>query len=180
MPSSLHKTRKQIAKKRNGIPTALHEKSRDSMRLHKATIRDQRLEKLHSARSKRELPILDRAVYFQESAREVEGGVLDMETVQRLIETFIHQYEEEYNTIKKERRPGRPASSKEDLLKIKIAALKEEHEKGFHIPDVMSAESARKLDEWEGNWTSLTDVPWIKVTTNCLARPTDFPSKALA
>jgi hypothetical protein len=30
---------------------------------------------------------VDRAVYFQESARGTEGGVLDMETVQRLIET---------------------------------------------------------------------------------------------
>jgi translation machinery-associated protein 16 len=111
--------------------------------------------------------------------------------------SFIHQYEEEYTSIKKARRPGRPSSSKEDLLKIKIAALKEEHEKGFRkflppqclptntdpfidIPDVMSEESAKKLDEWEGSWTSLKDVPWIKVTTNCLARPTDFPSMALA
>jgi Translation machinery-associated protein 16 len=46
-------------------------------------------------------------------------------------DSYIYQYEEEYNSIKKERRPGRPSSSKEDLLKIKIAALKEEHEKGF-------------------------------------------------
>lgn len=57
MPSTLHKTRKQISKKRNGAVNALHEKSRDSMRLHKASVRDQRLEKLASARSKREQPI---------------------------------------------------------------------------------------------------------------------------
>lgn len=57
MPSSLHKTRKQIAKKRNGAPTALHEKSRDSLRLHKASVRDQRLARLSEARSKKEQPI---------------------------------------------------------------------------------------------------------------------------
>jgi translation machinery-associated protein 16 len=57
MPTTLQKTRKHIAKKRNGVPNALHEKSRDSLRLHKAGVRDQRLEKLAAARSKKEQPI---------------------------------------------------------------------------------------------------------------------------
>lgn len=57
MPGSLHKTRKQIAKKRNGVVNALHEKSRDSLRLHKAGVRDQRIEKLAAARSKKEQPL---------------------------------------------------------------------------------------------------------------------------
>jgi translation machinery-associated protein 16 len=57
MPSTLDKTRKRISKKRGGLPNALHEKSRDSLRLHKAGVRDQRLEKLAAARGKKEQPI---------------------------------------------------------------------------------------------------------------------------
>lgn len=57
MPSSLLKTRKHIAKKRKGEVNALHEKFRDSRRLHKASARDQRLEKLSVIRSKKEQPI---------------------------------------------------------------------------------------------------------------------------
>lgn len=57
MPNTLEKTRKHISKKRNGDMGALHVKSRNSMRLNKAVIRDQRLEKLASSRSKREQPI---------------------------------------------------------------------------------------------------------------------------
>lgn len=57
MPNTLQKVRKQISKKRGGDINALHEKSRNSMRLHKAGVRDQRLEKLAAARSKREQPI---------------------------------------------------------------------------------------------------------------------------
>lgn len=57
MPTSLSKTRKQIAKKRGGDVSALHEKSRNSMRLRKAGVRDQRLEKLAASRNKREQPI---------------------------------------------------------------------------------------------------------------------------
>lgn len=57
MPNTLSKTRKQISKKRGGVVNALHEKSRDSLRLHKAGVRDQRIEKLAAARNKKEQPL---------------------------------------------------------------------------------------------------------------------------
>lgn len=44
---------------------------------------------------------------------------------------FIHQYDEEYDSVKKARRSGRPPSTKEDMLKLKIKALEAEYEKGF-------------------------------------------------
>ena len=44
---------------------------------------------------------------------------------------FIHQYDEEYDGLKKARRPGRPATAREDLLKLKIAALEKEYQTGF-------------------------------------------------
>lgn len=115
MPGSLHKTRKQIAKKRNGEVNALHVKSRDSMRLHKATIRDQRIEKLASARGKKEQPIgecplssvsvtassiwvifgavliclgaaVDRVAYFQFGLRERGFTAVELSDVQELID----------------------------------------------------------------------------------------------
>jgi translation machinery-associated protein 16 len=43
----------------------------------------------------------------------------------------VHQHDEEFNTLKKDRRAGRPASTREDLLRIKIAADEKEYENGF-------------------------------------------------
>jgi len=57
MARTLDKTRKKIAKKRNGAVSALHQNSRDSKRLHRALVRDQRLEQLAAARSKKEQPL---------------------------------------------------------------------------------------------------------------------------
>lgn len=57
MPKSLEKTRKQIQKKRNGTIDGLHQFSRDSKRLHKAQVRDDRLEKLAAARKKHDQPL---------------------------------------------------------------------------------------------------------------------------
>lgn len=44
---------------------------------------------------------------------------------------FVHQYDEEYEQQRKTRRPGRPASAREDLLKVTIKGLETEYEKGF-------------------------------------------------
>lgn len=55
MPSSLEKTRKAIQKKKGPIDS-LHQYSRDSKRLHRAQIRDEKLEKVASSRRKTDRP----------------------------------------------------------------------------------------------------------------------------
>ncbi|KAG6033989.1 hypothetical protein E4U40_004554 [Claviceps sp. LM458 group G5] len=177
MPSSLQKTRKQIAKKRNGEVNALHAKSRDSFRLHKAAVRDQRLEKLAAARGKKEQPILDRVAFFHEELAKKDNEPLDVEAVQSLIQKFIHQYDEEYDSVKKARRSGRPPSTKEDMLKLKIKALEAEYEKGFVLPDVTSAESAKLLENWKGEWAYLSTLSWVKVSSTGQMRAAELPSK---
>jgi translation machinery-associated protein 16 len=44
---------------------------------------------------------------------------------------FVHQNDEEFAEIKAERRPGRPASTREDVLRIRIAKDVKEWENGF-------------------------------------------------
>lgn len=55
MPKSLSKVQKHIAKKK-GKNTALHENSRDSLRLQRAAARDDKLTRLASAREKQNRP----------------------------------------------------------------------------------------------------------------------------
>jgi hypothetical protein len=57
MPKSLEKTRKKIAKKKKGNITALHENSRDSQRLRRANMRDDKLVRVASARRKNDQPL---------------------------------------------------------------------------------------------------------------------------
>lgn len=45
--------------------------------------------------------------------------------------SFVHQHDEEMDELKRARRPGRPASMREDALKVKIAALEKEFQNGF-------------------------------------------------
>lgn len=72
-----------------------------------------------------------RAAYFQEAIRANGGLPLEIDAIQALIKTFVHQYDEELAQVKKDRRPGRPASAREDVLRIKIATDMKEYENGF-------------------------------------------------
>lgn len=55
MPKTLERTRKAITKKKGPID-ALHKFSRDSKRLHRAQVRDEKLEKIAAARRKKDQP----------------------------------------------------------------------------------------------------------------------------
>lgn len=44
---------------------------------------------------------------------------------------FVHQYDEEYAKVKSARRPGRGASSREEVLKVNMVSLDKEYKNGF-------------------------------------------------
>jgi translation machinery-associated protein 16 len=46
-------------------------------------------------------------------------------------DSYVHQYDEELNGLRKARRPGRPTTAREDLLKVAVATLEKEYENGF-------------------------------------------------
>lgn len=179
MPSTLEKARKHITKKKGADASgALHQFSRDSKRLQTAQIRDERLEKLARSRKKRDKPLLERVAFFQEVSRANGGKALEMATIQSKIHEFVHQYDEEYEQQRKARRPGRPASAREDLLKVTIKGLETEYEKGFYVPDLTDEVNISELDRWEGSWAYLSNLKWVKITKTGDARPSSFPPKA--
>ncbi|OAR02566.1 hypothetical protein LLEC1_04005 [Akanthomyces lecanii] len=179
MPTSLHKTRKIISKKRGGVVNSLHAKSRDSMRLRLAHARDIRLEKQANARAIKEEPIVDRIEYFHNYLKEKDVTRLELPEVQTLIHNYVHQHDEELNEVKKARRPGRPASNREDQLKRKVDTLEEEYEKGFLIPNVFDEDNSRKLMGYEGSWAYIATIAWSKVSKAGKISNGDFPSKGI-
>ncbi|KAK0625351.1 translation machinery-associated protein 16 [Bombardia bombarda] len=176
MANTFEKTRKQIAKKRGGNIEALHQNSRNSKRLHKAQVRDDRLEKIERARKKQDRPLLERAVFFQQAVRENQNQPLALDAVHSRINEFVHRFNEEYDEIKKTRRAGRPASMREDLLRMAIEGLEKEQRDGFFMPDLTSEKNVALLDRWEGkSWPYLTNVAWVKVSAAGLVKPSSFP-----
>ncbi|KAI1385730.1 uncharacterized protein F4822DRAFT_352391 [Hypoxylon trugodes] len=176
MPKSFERTRKAIAKKKGPIDS-LHQYSRDSKRLHRAQVRDEKLEKIAASRKKNDKPYLERATFFQEALRQNEGKPLQQDVIQELIKTFVYQFDEELNEVKKARRPGRPASAKEDLLKVKIDKLEKEYQNGFLLPVLDTEENAALFNRWEGSWSYLTTVHWARISSTGTVQPSSFPPR---
>ncbi|RDW78235.1 hypothetical protein BP5796_06087 [Coleophoma crateriformis] len=176
MPTTVQKARKAIAKKKGNI-TALHENSRDSQRLRRAQMRDDKLDRVAAARKKNDRPLMERAAYFQEAVRKNDGKPLQLDAIQSLIQTFVHQYDEEFNDLKKKRRAGRPASTREDILRLKIATDEKEYENGFYLPDISHEENSIYLDRWEGDWSYLSTLKWVRISSNGTTTPSIFPPK---
>ncbi|CAN8104945.1 unnamed protein product [Discula destructiva] len=178
MPKTLERTRKQIAKKRHGAIDALHQFSRDSKRLHKAQVRDDRLEKLAAVKKKQDKPLIARVKFFQGAAQENENIPLDADKIQIAINQFVHLDDEEYDAIKKARRPGRGPSSREDVLKMKIQSLEKEQQNGFYLPDLSTQDTIDLLNRWEGSWGGLASLSWVRVSKTGDVRPSAFPPSA--
>ncbi|KKA28981.1 hypothetical protein TD95_000901 [Thielaviopsis punctulata] len=177
MPSTFQKVKKQIAKKRNGTADALHEFSRDSKRLRKASVRDGRMAQLAASRSKREQPLLERATFFQKVSQTKDGKPFDMDELHTAVHTYVHQYDEELDEIKKARRSGRPPSTKEYQLKTKKEAMETEYKNGFLVPDLTLGDNLIMLATWDGNWSHLSHVKWIKLPLEGEPKATTFPPK---
>ncbi|KAL5606806.1 hypothetical protein BROUX41_003184 [Berkeleyomyces rouxiae] len=181
MPSSFQKVKKQITKKRQGSGSAdaLHEFSRDSKRLRKASIRDNRMAQLAASRSKREQPLLivDRAAFFQRLSQTKEGKPFTSEELLLAAQTYVQQYDEELDEVKKARRAGRPPSSKEYQLQLKKEEFADEFKLGFLVPDLTVKDNMGMLATWNGNWAHLSHVVWVRVPQEGETKPATFPPK---
>lgn len=176
MSKGLEKIQKKIIKKK-GKNTALHENSRDAQRLRRAQGRDDKLEKMALARRKIDRPLLERAKFFQNSTLVGDGRSLEMEEIQKLIKRFLEQHAEELSQLKKERRPGRPSSAREDLMRLKVAAGEKEYKDGFYMPDLTDENNIVFLNKWEGSWSYLSTLKWVRVSCSGKVQTSRFPPK---
>lgn len=177
MTKSVEKTRKAIRKKKGDI-SALHANSRDSQMLQRAAMRDEKLTRVGAARRKMDKPLIERTRVCQAATRENKGP-LEMGVIQSLITSYVHKHDEELDALKKARRAGRPASTREDLLKMKIATdVKEYEAHGFYLPDLTNTENVIMLDRWDGyKWEFLGNLKWVRVSSNGSVQPSSFPPK---
>ena len=90
---------------------------------------------------------------------------------------FLNRYDDELIKAKNDRRPGRPSSTREDLLKQCMLTEDREYSAGFWIPDLHDQQTLDLLQSWNGEWTSLSNLKYIRLTRNGLMRQSSFPPK---
>ena len=93
---------------------------------------------------------------------------------------YLARHDEELAELKSERRPGRPSSTREDLLKQHVSTEKREYDTGFWIPDMTDEGNMEILRAWNGQWTSLSTVKYVRLSRDGTSQSSTFPPKGLS
>ena len=79
--------------------------------------------------------------------------------------------------MKAERRPGRPSSTREDLLKQRINMEGREYKAGYWLPDMQGEKNLEALRDWSGQWENLNILKFVRITEGGKISESSFPPK---
>lgn len=91
--------------------------------------------------------------------------------------SYLARHNEEIKQLMDERRPGRPSNNREDLMKQRYATEDQEYTAGFWLPDMENDENLKLLRNWNGEWTSLSNLKYVRLTRAGTKTPSSFPPK---
>lgn len=175
MVSKLGKVQKSVNKKQNGNKVnKLHENSRDAQRLRAAGARDDKVLRVASRRRKENKLWIDRIAFMQARLPETLHP-MSLEDVKDLIQQYLARYDAEIAQLKAERRPGRPATTRQVLLEQQVTTEAQEYAGGFWLPNLQDAETLVKLDAWDGRWLGLGNLRFIRVAKDAGVKDSQFP-----
>ncbi|CAD0108327.1 unnamed protein product [Aureobasidium uvarum] len=169
MPSKFAKVQKQVSKKKGGA-LALHENSRDALRLRSAVARDDRVARLGAVREK---------LNDDEVPADPLRPLTDTE-VHDVIARYLSREDEALAALKAERRPGRPKSTKQNILEQQQDQEQKEYESGLWIPDMQNEATLTKLRNWKGEWIALSPLTYVRVDKAGSKKESAFPPKGAA
>lgn len=162
LTKSLHKVLKKLSKQLVG---SLHVKGRKFKQLNRATEREHKLQRKklqHMEQKNHELLVY---LHIQEKINEQKDKeVFSADDMREFVEEYIGRNDEELAQIEKDRRPGRPLSSKQQLQIEKRKHDEHIFETGFRIPDISDKLTVDRLRGWNGTSGSLSSWKFTLIT----------------
>lgn len=179
MPSKLNKIQKLVTKKKGANAKSLHENSRDALRIRKAAVRDDRVARKHKIQKGANESWLNRIAWFKENLPDTLHP-FDQTELQAAAEEYLTRLDEEITQLQSERRAGRPANTRQQLLEQAKDGEKKEYESGLWIPNLQDEQTLVKLDAWQYDWLSLSNMNFVRIQPNGVVKEAHFPPNKAA
>ena len=116
-------------------------------------------------------------VAFLQTATSISTSPLTIPEIKNLIEIYISRFDSDIDDLKAERRPGRPASTRESDLNLQKDHDVKEYASGFWIPDLEDAKVLETLKEWGGSWVALNTMTFVRIAKDGTRLESSFPPK---
>ena len=179
MPSKLNKIQKLVTKKKGTNARALHENSRDALRIRKASTRDDRVARKNKVQKGINEQWLNRIAWFKEHLPETLHP-FDQAQFQAIAEEYLTHMDEEINALQAERRSGRPATTRQQLLELAKDNEKKEYKSGLWVPNLQDEQTLLKLVAWEHDWLSLGNMEFVRIDDEGVIKEAQFPPNKAA
>jgi len=179
MPSKLNKIQKLVTKKKGSSSKALHENSRDALRIRKASIRDDRVNREHKIRKGANEQWINRVAWFKDNLPDTLHP-FSKAKLQATAEEYLTHMDEEINQLQSERRAGRPATTRQQVLELAKDAEKKEFASGLWMPNLQDEQTLVKLDAWQYDWISLSNMGFVRVDSEGAVKEAQFPPNKAA
>lgn len=92
----------------------------------------------------------------------------------------INRDGEELAQLQQERRKGRPPSRQEEALKQRTQTEEKEFKTGFWMPDLSDKDVLLALKQWNGVWSGLSPMRFIRLTSDGVKQASSFPPKGMS
>jgi translation machinery-associated protein 16 len=123
--------------------------------------------------------IVIRVKFLQSAAAGLDKS-FSIPEIQDLIQAYLQRNDEELATLKAERRAGRPPSTRETLLKQQQVSEQSDYESGFWLPDLEDGGNLKMLASWNGQWTSLSTLKFVRIAKDGVRKESSFPPKGMS
>ncbi|KAK7681053.1 hypothetical protein QCA50_015890 [Cerrena zonata] len=112
-------------------------------------------------------------VHLQEKVNEepekVTFGLQDMKD---FVESYISKDDEEIKELQDERRPGRPATARQNILEEKRKHDQHIYDTGYKLPDLSDKQTVERLRLWNGTHGGVTIMKYIHIHKDMKDLPT--------
>lgn len=160
----LAKSLTKVSKKIAGSSLTLHAKGRKFKQLGRATEREAKIrakKQRHMDQKNHELLFY---LHIQESIKDSPDETFSLNELREIVREWVCRDDEELAEIDKNRRPGRPLTGKQQLLKEKRKHDEHLFETGIRTPDIRDKDTVTYVKNWNGNAGASTAWKFTLVT----------------
>ncbi|KAK6459182.1 translation machinery-associated protein 16 [Scheffersomyces xylosifermentans] len=169
---NLNKVTKNLSKSTGSI----HIKGRKFKQLNRATLRDKKItsKKIKSLEQKENdlasIFFLQKLINEDDEFKTVQTFTL--QEMKSFIELFISRFDDELEQLRKDRRPGRPQTNRQQILEEKRKYDQQIYLTGFKIPDLTDKGTVDRLKLWNGTTGGATVMKFVHVSKDMEQLPT--------
>lgn len=141
----------------------LHMKGRKYKQLQRATLRHQKLIQKKVITNERKEKQLGLTLFIRDKVLGEDNKCYTLDELKSFVKDYVYRYSGEIEKLQKERRPGRPKSSRQQKLETLQESEEQTFLSGYIVPDLSDEENVLRLRAWNGTTGGVTSIRHVKI-----------------